>query len=271
MSEALSETEPETIPAATLILLRDVPGGAPELPMVGRGAHLAFAANRMVFPGGRVDPDDRLLATRADLLVDGPEIEADELAHRIAAIRETIEEIGLAPGIEPVKDVAAIEEIRAALHGGEPLSAILERLGLRIDVHDIRPFARWLPKLRLHRRFDTRFYITRAPALGEAIADGVESSHCLWGTARQHLAAGKLIFPTICTLEWIAQAGDFAQAIERTRHYPVETVTPWIEQRDGEEWLCIPDGLGYPKTAQRLSLLDSDAVTNRPSIARSPG
>ena len=43
------------IPAATLILLRDVPGGAPEIPMVGRGAHLAFAASRMVFPGGRVD------------------------------------------------------------------------------------------------------------------------------------------------------------------------------------------------------------------------
>lgn len=89
----------DAIPAATLILLRERPDAAPEIPMIGRGAHLAFAANRMVFPGGRVDADDHHVATSPALLADGPQIEPDDLAHRIAAIRETIEEIGLAPGV----------------------------------------------------------------------------------------------------------------------------------------------------------------------------
>ncbi|RYD48684.1 MAG: NUDIX hydrolase, partial [Sphingomonadales bacterium] len=34
---------------------------------------------------------------------------------------------------------------------------------------------------------------------------------------------------------------------------PVRTVTPWIEERDGERYLCIPDDLGYPVTAQPLA------------------
>src|SRR5215207_3203649 len=102
----------DAIPAATLILLRDVPGGAPELPMVGRGAHLAFAASRMVFPGGRIDDDDRLLAMRSELLVDGPAIDPDDLAHRIAAVRETIEEIGLAPAVSGIDDVAMLAAVR---------------------------------------------------------------------------------------------------------------------------------------------------------------
>jgi len=30
----------------------------------------------------------------------------------------------------------------------------------------------------------------------------------------------------------------------------VRTVVPWTEWRDGKEYLCIPDDLGYPVTAQ---------------------
>ena len=185
----------DAIPAATLILLRDVPGAAPELPMVGRGAHLAFAASRMVFPGGRIDSDDRMIASRPEFLVEGPAIDLDDLAHRIAAIRETIEEIGLAPAVSGIEDVALLAAVRVALHGGEPLSLILERCSLRIDPHQIHPFARWRPDHELSRRFDTRFYIARAPEIGEAIADGTESSHCVWGSAESHLAAGAMIFP----------------------------------------------------------------------------
>ena len=75
------------IPAATLILLRDRPGAAPEIPMVGRGAHLAFAASRKVFPGGRVDDDDRLIAGRPELLVEGLDVEPEDIAHRVTAVR----------------------------------------------------------------------------------------------------------------------------------------------------------------------------------------
>lgn len=261
----------DAIPAATLILLRDVPGAAPEMPMVGRGAHLAFAANRMVFPGGRIDHDDRLLASRSELLVDGPPIDLDDLAHRIAAIRETIEEIGLAPAVSGVDDVAMLGTVRAALHGGEPLSKILERFSLRIDPHQLHLFARWRPDHELSRRFDTRFYVARAPDIGEAIADGSESSHCVWGNAEAHLAAEAMIFPTIRNLERIAQAQDFDSAVALASRYPVDIVTPWIEQRDGDSWLCIPEGIGYPVTRQRLAAVDRDSDPKRPSMTPTPG
>ncbi len=259
------------IPAATLILLRDAPGGAPEIPMVSRGAHMAFAANRMVFPGGRVDEDDHLLAARPDLLVEGPALNSDDLAHRIAAIRETIEEIGLAPGIADIADVTQLATIRAGLHAGEPLSLLLERHWLRIDPHGIHPFARWCPDHALARRFDTRFYLARAPDMGEATADGTESVDCLWATAEGHLARGEMIFPTVRNLEWIAQARDFAEAVDRALRHPATTITPWVERRDGTEWLCIPEGLGYPVTAQKMSQADRGAHASSPSIARTPG
>jgi len=262
MSPSLSPA----IPAATLILLRDRPDGAPDIPMVGRGAHLRFAASRMVFPGGRVDPDDRLLAERRDLLVGADVVDADDLAHRIAAIRETVEEIGLAPGLQGVKDAVHLAEIREALHAGKPLSHIAETFDLRIDPQGIYPFARWRPDHELSRRFDTRFYIARAPDMGEARADGSESSHLVWASAEQHLANRALIFPTIRNLERISLASDFESAVELARRYPIETVTPWIEDRDDGGWLCIPDYLGYPVTAAPLADVDRDSDPNNPVI-----
>lgn len=259
------------IPAATLILLRDVPGAAPEILMVGRGAHMAFAANRMVFPGGRVDEDDYILAGRSDLLVAGAEVEADDLAHRIAAIRETIEEIGLAPGIEGLNSVTMLKTIRSALHAGEPLSLILERHYLRIDPHGIHPFARWLPEHELKRRFDTRFYIARAPELGEAEADGTESTHIIWASAAEHIASGSMIFPTIRNLERVGLASDFESAVAFARNYPVDMVTPWFEERDGERWLHIPSHLGYPVDRQLLSDIQRDYGTSSSPATREPG
>lgn len=259
------------ISAATLILLRDIPGAAPEIPMVGRSAHMAFAANQMVFPGGRVDEDDRLLAARADLLVEGPSIDDEELAHRITAIRETIEEIGLAPGIEGLEGVGQLAAIRAALHAGEPLSLILEQHYLRLDPHGLYPFARWLPDHELKRRFDTRFYIARAPELGEAVADGTESTHIVWASAAEHLAAAKMIFPTVRNLERIGLARDFDDAVRFAQSYPIEIVTPWFEDRDGERWLHIPATLGYPVNCQRLAEVQRDAGPIKAWITREPG
>jgi 8-oxo-dGTP pyrophosphatase MutT (NUDIX family) len=69
------------IPAATLVVMRERVGAAPELLMVERTARMAFAGGAMVFPGGRIDDADRLLAN------DFPQPDA---AFRLAAIRETL-------------------------------------------------------------------------------------------------------------------------------------------------------------------------------------
>jgi hypothetical protein len=60
----MTDTPPVTpaIPAATLVVFRDVAGGAPELLLVERAKAMAFAGGALVFPGGRVDPGDHALA-----------------------------------------------------------------------------------------------------------------------------------------------------------------------------------------------------------------
>jgi len=70
----------DAIPAATLVTMRPDPaGGPPELLIVRRTARMAFAAGMIVFPGGRIDEADRLLAER---------LGAHDKAAHVTAIRE---------------------------------------------------------------------------------------------------------------------------------------------------------------------------------------
>jgi len=72
-------------PASTVALLRDGPRGIETL-LLRRSGELAFAADRWVFPGGRLEDADRAA-------VDGGE----DAAARCAAARESVEECGLRP------------------------------------------------------------------------------------------------------------------------------------------------------------------------------
>lgn len=235
----------QPIPAATLIVMREHAGCAPELLIVERSAAMRFAGGALVFPGGRVDPGDRALAA----LHEG---DPDDIAARIAAIRETIEEAGLAIGVRGLGDV---EAARAALYGGTPMGEALADCTLELDA--LVPFARWLPPGDVaHKVFDTRFYLARLPdGAVEAAVDGNENVRLFWSSAQQVLAAAdsgaaRIIYPTRRNLERLAQFGSFAEAAADARAHPVETITPWVEMRDGREQLCIPEGLGYPVTAQ---------------------
>ena len=240
------------IPAATLILFRKRAGAPDEHLLIQRGAAMAFAANAVVFPGGRIDAADHALA--ATLGGDDPDL----LAAKIAAVRETIEETGIACAIEPEPSVATIADWRAALAAGEPLSALLGEH--RLVPERLLPFARWMPPPRLERRvYDTRFFIAEAPAASAPLADGGESVHAFWADAATALAeadAGRhhIIFPTRRNLERLAALGTFAAAAAQAARHPVRTITPQVEERDGREWLCIPPDAdaGYPVTAELL-------------------
>ncbi|MGZ8997652.1 MAG: NUDIX domain-containing protein, partial [Allosphingosinicella sp.] len=149
-----TEDLPEPIPAATLILMR--PGaGAPELLMMERSGTMAFAAGALVFPGGRIDPDDHSVAR---LYPEWP-----DSAARIAAIRETVEETGIAPAIHPQPAEEEAAAIRSELAGGALFSALLETGGISLDLGALTPFARWCPNFREARRFDTFFYLAEPP------------------------------------------------------------------------------------------------------------
>lgn len=209
----------EAIPAATLVLFRER-GGPPELLIVQRAAGMAFAGGALVFPGGRVDEEDRVRA------ISYPDWEQDDSAARIAALRETVEETGIDFGL---------------------------------TCADLTPFARWRPNFKEARTFDTRFYIARvAPDAPEPHPDGGETVRAFWSSAAEVLAMcergeAHIIFPTRRNLERLARFDSFDAAREHALRHPVETITPWIEERAGEAHLCIPNHLGYPVTSELLS------------------
>ena len=60
---AHDDDAPPAIPAATMVIFRNSPQGrAPEVLMVQRAKEMRFAGGAAVFPGGRVDEADRVLA-----------------------------------------------------------------------------------------------------------------------------------------------------------------------------------------------------------------
>jgi 8-oxo-dGTP pyrophosphatase MutT (NUDIX family) len=244
----------DAIPAATLILFRDRDGAPPELLIVERAAAMVFAGGALVFPGGRIDPGDHDIAATA---LNAPD-DLEDAAGRVAAIRETIEESGIAAGfvVDPDHDVLAA--MRARMAAGEAFGALLAELGLALDLSRIIPFARWKPSFKESRIFDTRFYIARAPDdAPEAVVDATENVRLFWASASDVLTAcdrgeGRIIFPTRRNLERLACLGGFDEARAHAASHPVRTVTPWIEERDDDRFLCIPEGLGYPVTAEPL-------------------
>lgn len=248
----------EARPAATVIIARRTRSGLPHFLMQERAEGMRFAGGAMVFPGGAVDETDiehaRALAVAGDV---------DEMAARIAAVRETIEECGLllAAGSRSA-DGATAALLRHALKSGKGLAAVANEHGVAFDFSRLVPFARWCPSPRMSgKRFDTRFYLAvleEEAGADQLLPDGSESVRLAWHSAREALeevdaGRAKIIFPTRRNLERLALCDSIEALVEHARHYPFETVTPWIEARNGIDHLCIPEGLGYPVTSEPLS------------------
>lgn len=249
----MTDSEPDMVPAspaATLVLFRDRDGAPPELLLVERSTTMAFAGGAIVFPGGRVDRDDHVLAVRYG------NHDPDCAAARIAAIRETIEESGIPIGLVGVLPEGWLDMARKALHDRQPFSTLIDDAGIALDIDALVPFARWRPNFKEARVFDTRFYIARAPDdLPEAIVDATENVRTFWDSASGVIeAAGRgdvhVIFPTHRNLERLALFANFDEAREHAESLPVRMVTPWIEMEGDERFLCIPDDLGYPVTRE---------------------
>lgn len=241
---------PQPIPAATLVLMRERAGAAPELLMMERTGDMAFAAGALVFPGGRIDAED---GTSAAAFPD-----YSDAAARIAAIRETIEETGIAPALAPPADEAQALALRSGIERRQPFLPLVEAQGLALDLAALTPFARWCPNFRETRRFDTLFYLAEAPArAAEPEAAAHEAERVFWASAEEILAeldAGRAraIFPTRRNLERLARFGSIGEARADAARHPVTLITPWVEARDGRPHVCIPEGIGYPVTAEPL-------------------
>lgn len=254
----MSESEPKAkeqlvVQASSVVVFRNGAGGPPEILMVQRSKDLSFAGAASVFPGGKVHETDIRLAALF------PHLPPEEAAARIAGVREVLEETGLVLGIEQRASAQEALAARAMLAAKEDLAPVLDRFGWTLALDQLAPFARWLPTFKPGRIFDTRFYLADlGSGRVELTPDLGESTRLFWSSARDALSmieSGEIraIYPTRRNLERLARYASFAEAQAHARATPIETVSPWIEQREGVEMLCIPEGIGYPVTIAPLS------------------
>jgi 8-oxo-dGTP pyrophosphatase MutT (NUDIX family) len=221
--------------AATVIAARDGTDG-PLVYMVRRNAKAAFLPDLYVFPGGALDPEDRSEAA-SGLAAGG--IGGADPAFVVAAARETFEEAGLLFADLPLDgEVLSLARRRLAA-GEETFGTMLRRLGARLDVSQMRYFSRWItPPITTHR-FDTRFFVARAPRDQVAEADAREVHDGRWFRPLEALAAHErgeigLIFPTIKHLERIAPYRTVQSLLAFAEQKTIVTISPDVS--DGGEF-----------------------------------
>jgi len=241
----------EPVPAASLILFAQEGEGSARHLMIKRIAKAAFAPNALVFPGGKVDDDDRSLG---DALANNLTLhEHDDAASRVAAIRETLEETGVAMGIHPQPSARQIVEFRERLEKGEPFSRLLEGCKATLRLDTLVFFSRWCPNLPTSRRYDTRFYVALVDRQHDVEVNATEASAHFWISAEEALASAergenRLVFPTLRNLERLASWPRFDDTIAHLQATTPGLISPTLEMAGGQQYVSIPEGLGYPRT-----------------------
>jgi 8-oxo-dGTP pyrophosphatase MutT (NUDIX family) len=159
--------------AATLIIV-DRSGPAPKVLLGKRHHGHKFMPGKFVFPGGRLEPNDRLMPIATPLnpvteqylmqSVRRPSV-ARAKALALAAIRETFEETGLVLG--------------APLRGAAPVPAgpwsDFAKAGFYPDLSSLHFIARAITPSRRPRRFDTRFFAVDASTIAHKVEDVVHA------------------------------------------------------------------------------------------------
>jgi 8-oxo-dGTP pyrophosphatase MutT (NUDIX family) len=193
-------TEPR--PAAAVILLRGeqkrVAAGV-EVLLGKRTSAARFMADVWVFPGGAVDGDT-----------------TDDMAHRLTALRELEEEVGVSLG----------------------------------DPDALVPFARWITPEQVKVRYDTWFYLAVAPPDASPEPDGEEIVETDWfrpADALEKYERGDmlLVFPTIHKLQVLAGYGSADQALEAAREANIQPILPRVDASGDEPRILLPGDWGY--------------------------
>lgn len=269
--------DPSPVPArdaATIMLVRDragADGPALEVCMLRRHADSAFVGGVYVFPGGKVDDDDRSVAAghvcggrsdeEASALLGLP---SGGLAFWVAALRECFEEAGVLLAYDAADpDRMALDvtdpdrrrrlaELRVALNAGEVgFLELLRSEGLCLAADRVHYFSHWVTPEAAPKRYDTRFFVAALPPGQVPVHDEFETVDTVWvrpDEALRRAAAGEfeIIFPTMKNLEAVgrfvtgADLLEAAAAVER-----VPTVLPRVVADHRGFRILLPGDPGY--------------------------
>ncbi|MCR9096316.1 MAG: NUDIX domain-containing protein [bacterium] len=248
------------IPAATVILVRDAIEGV-EVFLMERSGFGVFGGLH-VFPGGKIDPTDgdalwSGLAEGVDPSTANATlgVDAGGLDYWVACIRECFEEAGvllatredgtLLPLTDPVRR-ARFATWRERLNGGEKgaFEAMCQAEGLRLAADRLAYVSHWITPIEQPKRFNTRFFVARAPAEQEALHDGFETVESHW--IRPEVALDRwqqgelnLISPTFTNLEALTGFDSTQAVLEAKRAVDPATIPvilPKVTPREGGDF-----------------------------------
>ena len=307
---AATQTRPEPRPAATIILLRDAPGG-PEAFMLQRTRKAAFLPGAYVFPGGALDASDR--DARALSRVRGLDdrqasaklgLGGGGLAYWVAAARECFEEAGILIATDASGEPVSAERVTALASWREPLNAgkrafaeLLEQEDLTVPAGEIVYFSHWITAAGRPRRFNTRFFLARAPLGQDGWHDESETVHSFWIAPREALQRHErkeieVIFPTRTSLADLARFTAASPAVEHARSLGDIEVNAavWAVDHEGSKRLfrradpqyfeihwCDPEETGescfviQPGIDKRLDRLVTRVTAPNPGFMTGPG
>ncbi|WP_158251197.1 NUDIX domain-containing protein [Cryobacterium sp. Y11] len=194
--------------AATVVLLRDSAEG-PEVLLLERPRHRGSFAGAWVFPGGGVDPDDRLPTDAA----------APGGTGLVASA--TVVPIGSVPtGLTrcPLDAAAAAEAVEQRAARRAAVREVREETGLEVDPTALLATALWIPPASAPKRMRTWFYLAAAPTGPITLAED-EAIDYAWlrpevALERHASAALTLVGPTWVTLHGLQGHGSVAEIVE---------------------------------------------------------
>jgi 8-oxo-dGTP pyrophosphatase MutT (NUDIX family) len=255
--------------AATIMLVRDAPGGF-EVFMLRRNLNSDFVGGAYVFPGGAVDEADRhtdleaICEGRTDadasrlLGLDSP---TGGLAYWVAGIRESFEEAGVLLAYDrdgevidfrdPEVEARFVEHRKAVDTGERRLIEVCAEEGLRLAVDGMHYFSHWITPVGPPRRYDTRFFVARAPANQVALHDDRETIANAWirpadALERHQRGEFDLILPTIRNLVAIGRFETADELLDAAAaQSAVPTMLPRIVQDHDGMRILLPGDPGY--------------------------
>jgi 8-oxo-dGTP pyrophosphatase MutT (NUDIX family) len=266
-----NNTEVKLLPAATVTLIRDAPGGL-EVLMLQRSHSLKFMPGVHVFPGGGLDPADSSPEMQAMCV--GLEdavasrmlgVERGGLAFWIAAIREAFEEAGILLAYDTRGGIVDTGGKAAERYGAHrraldrrhgDFGAIVQCEGLRLAADRLLYFGHWITPVGGPRRYDTRFFLAVAPERQEAQHDDRETIAHIWLRPAQALdlcarEVMNLRFPTRKTLERFAACTTTAEMIAEVTAAP--TVPAYQPRMAPDGRRLLPGDQGYEEADERES------------------
>lgn len=222
-------------PAATLVLVREGPGG-PETLLVGRSPRAGFAPNTWVFPGGVVDEGDGLFPeTPAEVVAHwckrtgmDPTVAA---AYICAALRETWEETGIVVGFRH-DELESLARTRIdVLEGRASFGEVVASPAFHADPSGLIYIGHWITPTWMPRRYDTRFFLAVVAVDTVATLSGEELTEALWieptdALARFHAGELPMLPPTVHTLRRLSGYATTSSMIEALRDAPVPCYLP---------------------------------------------